>query len=113
MLRERIEHSVGAPAKKMKSLTLHIRGCFRACLRDCLFLLPSLLLLLLFLFLVFSFYAVLVQKYCIVIVIISLFITLQLRADLQAYQPSRNIDYAWEGLTMTGTGIPAGTGRIG
>src|SRR6218665_842746 len=55
-----------------------------------------------------------VLKYCIVIVIISLFIRLQLhvRADLQAYRPSRNIDYAWEGLTMTSTGIPAGTGRV-
>ena len=25
---------------------------------------------------------------------------------------TRNIDYAWEGLTVTGTGIPAGTGRV-
>ena len=31
---------------------------------------------------------------------------------LQAYQPSRNIDYAWEGLTVTGKGTPVGTGWV-
>ena len=53
------------------------------------------------------------------IISISLFIRLQLRADLQAYDPSRNIGYAWEGLTVTGTGIPGvldvcgyGSGRV-
>jgi len=32
--------------------------------------------------------------------IISLFIRLQLRDDVQAYQPSRNTDYAWKDLTV-------------
>jgi len=50
--------------------------------------------------------------YCIVLIIVSLFIRLQLRDDLQVYQSSRNIDYAWEGVTVTGTGIPAGKGWV-
>src|SRR6218665_3230267 len=48
-------------------------------------------------------------EYCIIIIIISLFIRLQLRADVPAYQPNRSIDNAWEGLTVTGTGIPTGS----
>src|SRR6218665_1289689 len=85
----------------MKS-TPHIRGCLRAVLRDYLFLFPSLLLLLPFLFLVYSFFAVLMKKYCIII-IISLLIrpTTCEFAGLSAC--SRNIDYtyAWEGWTVT------------
>ena len=54
-----------------------------------------------------------VLKYGIITIIVSLFIRLQLRDDFQAYQLSRNIDYAREGLTVTGTGVPEGTGRDG
>src|SRR6218665_2132953 len=36
-----------------------------------------------------------------------------LHVDLQVHLPGRNIDYVMESLTVTGTGIPAGTGRVG